>query len=603
GNESGLGVNHAEMKKVANALDPTRPIHYEGDYACVVADVYSRMYAHQDEVRAIGEAKEVKKAMNHIEEKEVDFPPEKYGKLPFVLCEYVHAMGNGPGGVKEYWESIRGNPRCMGAFVWEWCDHGIPKQTDDGREYFAYGGDFDDHPNDGNFVCDGLVQPDRTPTPGMIELKKAQEPVLVEAVDISKRKYRITNRYEFSTLANLQCEWKLSGDSVVIQSGLLALPEIAPGASAVVTLPADCSGVAVQRPESDYMIEFVFTLATNTLWAQRGHEIAFAQFMVRQAVWPVENKNKIHPAVESLTDDDGNLIFAFGKSGNCRFDPHTGLLTDWEVNGQPLIERGPAGNFWRAVTDNDGTRGGNCLATQWRNDGFDALASKLRGFDTAKGKDGSWKITVKTSYGAPIVKTRIDTVCEWTVRPNGDLELNYTVTPIGDLWNAPTLPRVGLQLALPGSQGQVQWYGLGPGEGYVDTKAGLRIGRWAAAVEDLFFNYVMPQENGNRTETRWAAFTDDYGRGFLATADRPFDFTASWFTQENLTKALHTTDLVREDFVTLNLDIAQDGIGTASCGPAPLDKYRLKIQPYSIKFRFRPICLESQNPMQEARKG
>jgi len=484
----------------------------------------------------------------------------------------------------------------MGAFVWEWCDHGIPKTTDDGRMYYAYGGDFGDEPNDGNFVCDGLVQPDRTPTPGMIELKKAHEPVLVEAVDLAKRKYRITNRYEFVTLSGLQCEWKLMADSVTVASGLLPLPEIAPGASAVVTLPAEAEPNAC--PVRDFMIEFVFTLATNTLWAQRGHEIAFAQFMLREAA-PQAITTRKCAAVEMC--DDGSVFFA-GEGFALAFNPSTGMLTDWEVGGIPLVERGPAGYFWRAPTDNDGTRGGHCLTSQWRTDGFDALSPKLRSFGAKKGKDGPWKITVKTSHGAPIVKTRIDTVCEWTVRPNGDLDLEYTATPVGENWASPSLPRVGLQLALPGTQGQVQWYGLGPGEGYADTKAGLRLGRWEAPVEALFFNYVMPQENGNRTDTRWAAFTDDYGRGFLVSADKLFDFSASWHTQENLTNAKHTTDLAREDFVTINLDIAQDGIGTASCGPAPLGKYRLKIQPHSIKFRFRPIRLESQNPMKEARR-
>ena len=596
GNESGLGANHAEMKKIANALDPTRPIHYEGDYPCHVTDIFSQMYASQDAVREVGEAKNPRKAFDHWHEKEVETPAEKYGSMPYMLCEYVHAMGNGPGGVKEYWESIRGNPRCCGAFVWEWCDHGITQFTENGEMYYAYGGDFGEKPHDSNFVCDGLVLPDRTLSPGMAELKKAQEPVLVEAVNIAKNKYRFTNRYEFTTLAGLQCEWKLTADSETISSGILELPEIQPGASADITAP-------VKLPDCftrDFIVEFVFTLARNTLWAERGHEIAFAQFVVREAkpAAPIAIKR---PAVEVYKDDCCGCIHFAGEGFALAFDTATGLLTDWETAGKPLIEKGPLANFWRAPTDNDGGQRGGGIAKTWSEDGFNELASKLLSFKVTKGANGAQTISVKTSLGAPIVDKRIEAAYDWTIHPNGDLDLAYSLTPIGN-WKSPSLPRAGLRLALPASQDSVQWYGLGPGEGYADTKSGLRLGRWAAPVDALFFNYIFPQENGNRTETRWAAFADDFGRGFMVTADKQFDFSASWFTQENLTAASHTTDLKREDYISLNLDIAQDGIGTASCGHGPQDKYRLKIQPYSIKFRFRPINLEAQNPMKEARR-
>ena len=610
GNESGLGANHAEMKKIANALDPTRPIHYEGDYPCLVADIFSHMYASQDAVREIGEAKNSRKAYDHWHECEVETPPEKYGSMPYMLCEYVHAMGNGPGGVKDYWESIRGNPRCCGAFVWEWCDHGITQYTEDGRQYYAYGGDFGDKPHDSNFVCDGLVLPDRTPSPGMAELKKAQEPVLVEALDIAAHKYRITNRYEFTTLAPpsplaaaaLQCEWKLTADSETIASGILELPEIQPGAFADITVPAKLPDCRVR----DYMLEFVFTLAHNTLWAERGHEIAFAQFMVREAAPPATSASPAapalkRPAIEVVEDDCCGRVHFLGENFALAFDTATGRLTDWETAGKPLIDAGPLANFWRAPTDNDGGQRGGGIAKTWSEDGFDTFASKLLSYKVTKAPNGAQKLSVKTTLGAPIVDKRIDAAYDWTIHPNGDLELTYSITPIG-AWKSPALPRAGLRLALPATQDSVQWYGLGPGEGYIDTKAGLRLGRWAAPVDALFFNYIFPQENGNRTETRWAAFADDYGRGFMVTADKPFDFSASWFTQENLTAASHTTDLQHADYISLNLDIAQDGIGTASCGPAPLDKYRLKIQPYAIKFRFRPINLETQNPMKEARR-
>ncbi len=597
GNESGLGINHIKMRDAAKVLDPGRPIHYEGDYACIVADLYSRMYASQQDVVEIGEAKLEKKAFDHLHVKEVPFLPEVYGKIPFVLCEYVHAMGNGPGGVKEYWEAIRGNPRCCGAFVWEWCDHGIPKMTEDGRSYYAYGGDFDDHPNDSDFVCDGLVQPDRTPSPAMAELKKVHEPVLVECIDAKKNQYRITNRYDFSTLAGLACEWKLSADCETIDSGLITLPAVGAGASAEITVPVKLPACQVR----DYVLEFVFTLAGNTLWAERGHEVAWAQFKLREAVSaPIPVLKR--PDVE-LTNEGGRVELV-GEEFAIAFDCGTGMMTDWEVGSMPMIEAGPQGNFWRAPTDNDGGPRGGSVAKDWRSNGLDAMSHKLMSFEIAKpakSQKGAQRLVVKTQVGGPVVKNRVECTYDWTVFPNGDVELAYTATPVGP-WRCETLPRVGLQMALPGTQDHVQWYGLGPGESYSDTKDGVRLGRWMASVDSLFFNYIYPQENGNRTDTRWAAFSDQRGQGFLVTADKLFNFSASWYTQKNLTDANHTIDLVREDIVTLNLDIAQDGIGTRSCGPGPLEQYQLKVGPQAIKFRFRPIRLDAQSPMMEARR-
>jgi len=595
GNEAGLGVNHIKMCEAAKKLDPGRPIHYAGDHTCRVADVYSRMYCSHAEVAEILEAKNEKKAVDLIDGKAVAFLPEVYGKLPFMLCEYVHAMGNGPGGVKEYWDLIRGNARCAGAFVWEWCDHGIPKMTGDGRPYYAYGGDFDDFPNDSNFICDGLVQPDRTPSPAMDELKKAQEPVFIEVVDIKKNTYRITNRYDFVSLEGLACGWKLTADCETILSGMLALPAVAAGESAVIQVPVklpDC-------PVRDFALEFVFTLSENTIWAERGHEVAWAQFMLREAQ-PAPITVLKRPKVDCYDGDD--QVEFVGEGFALAFDRNTGMLTDWEVGSMPMIENGPKGNFWRAPTDNDGGQRGVGIQKKWRADGLSALSHKRMSFTVVKASKGAQRVIVKTTIGGPVVNMRIDCTYDWTVMPNGDVELAFTGTPVGP-WRCEVFPRIGLQMALPGMLDRVQWYGLGPGESYVDTCGGVRLGRWLSSIDGLFFNYIFPQENGNRSQTRWAAFSDARGQGFLITADQYFNFSASWYTQENLDQAAHTCDLEREDFVTLNLDVAQNGIGTNSCGPGVLDAYQLKIAPFAITFRFRPIRLDAKNPMMEARRA
>lgn len=600
GNESGFGCNHIKMANAARELDSGRPIHYEGDYLCYVADLYSRMYSDQNFVKKIGEAKEPVNSYDVYKEEDRELKPEDYGKMPFILCEYVHAMGNGPGGVKEYWEAFRSNPRSCGGFVWEWCDHGIAQTTDDGRLYYAYGGDFGDVPNDGNFVCDGLVQPDRTPTPGMLELKKWQEPVLVEAIDLAKNKYRITNRYDFSTLSGLDCAWRLMADCETIASGTLDVSSVKAGAGIDVQLPIKLPACKVR----DYVVEFNFTLANNESWAERGHEIAWAQFTLREAV-PAPIPVLERPAVEVFkNDDDPARIEIVGEEFAVAFDSDSGALTDWEVSSQQMIENGPEANFWRAPTDNDNGGGPNGASGRWRAAQLDKASEKLISFKKAKspkGAAGVSRMVTNTRVAGPIVDFGMECVYDWTVHPDGELELEFSGKPFG-VWKSETLPRIGIQLELPGTQDNVQWYGLGPSESYADTKGGVRLGRWMAPVDALFFNYVKPQENGNRTETRWVAFTDSRGQGFIVSADKLFDFSASRFTQENLSTAKHTVDLVPEDFVTLNLDIAQNGIGTNSCGPGVLPQYKLKPEAFSIKFRFRPIRLDAQNPMMLARR-
>ena len=596
GNEAGFGCNHAKMKAAANALDPTRPIHYEGDYGMEVADMYSRMYPSPEECGRICKADGDFTYWN----KKV-LPQDRYADRPFILCEYAHAMGNGPGNLKEYWELIYREPRFAGAFVWEWIDHGIRAiRSADGltrvaapgdrgatnpvtATFMAYGGDFGDHPNDSNFVIDGLVFPDRTPSPAMAELKQVLAPVLTEVVDAARGELRITNRHMFTGLDHLEAHWKLLADGEVVQSGALALPAIAPFQSATVTVP-----VQVPRQDTREMIlELDYTLKADVPWAARGHEVAFAQFPVRAAqavaaVPAVQDRRGLPQAVETRQS-----IAITGPSFELVFCKASGILARWSVNGQPLLVRGPQPNFWRAPTDNDGGCRGGGVQKEWREHGLHALQHHVERVVLAAGEDGAQRVVVQTRVAGPVVKMGI--ACEqiYTVLPDGTLTLEFSGAPWGE-WKT-IWPRIGLQLRLPAALARVRWYGRGPGESYVDSCSGQRLGAWAASVDDLYTNYIFPQENGNHTETRRMAAVDAFGTGLLVTAGKPFDFSAHWFDTVDLEKANHTYDLRKRDFVTLNLDYAQTGLGSNSCGPRALEPYELQPQPFRFSLRLAPV--------------
>jgi beta-galactosidase/evolved beta-galactosidase subunit alpha len=614
GNEAGFGCNHAKMKAAANALDPTRPIHYEGDYGVEVADMYSRMYPGVEECERICKAEGDFKWGDRI------LPHDRYATKPFILCEYAHAMGNGPGNLREYWDLIYREPRFAGAFVWEWIDHGIravrgpdglarvagergsgfrgqgsggntsstlhllpEPRTPNPDTFFAYGGDFGDRPNDGNFVIDGLIFPDRTPSPAMAELKQALAPVLTEAVEALKGQLRITNRHMFTGLDHLAAHWKLLADGEVAQSGALPLPKIASFRSVLVKAP-------FELPRSDgreFVLEVSYTLKSDTPWAARGHEVAFAQFPVRPAKPVVAAPVAIGPRCRPQAVETRDAITIAAPAFELVFCKATGILRRWQVNGQPLLVRGPVPNFWRAPTDNDGGKRGVGVQKEWREHGLHTLRHHVESVELLAGDDGAQRVVVKTRVAGPVVKVGIACEQVYTVQPDGALTLEFRGAPWGE-WKT-IWPRIGLQLRLPAALARVRWYGRGPGESYVDSRHGQRLGQWSATVDELFTNYIFPQENGNHTETRRVAAVDLQGTGVAVTAERPFDFSAHWYDTVDLEQAAHTYDLVQRDFVTLNLDYAQTGLGSNSCGPRARPQYELQPQAFRFALKLAPV--------------
>ncbi|TXJ86494.1 DUF4981 domain-containing protein [Streptomyces lavendulae] len=541
GNEAGTGRGLTAMAGWMRARDPSRPLHYEGDRDCRDTDVYSRMYAGHAEVERIG--------------RRLDGGPRHRRQLPFFLCEYAHAMGNGPGGLADYQGLFASYDRLQGGFVWEWIDHGIAHP----ELGFAYGGDFGEELHDGNFVCDGLVFPDRWPSPGLVEYKKVLEPVGLTGDD-GDGTVRVTNGYDVAGLSALALSWSYQVDGETLASGALPVPDLAPGESADVALPPPPAGAP--NGEAHWLVRAV--LAADAPWAERGHVVAWGQFRA------VERTPPRVPATARLRSAGKVLHLGPGS-----FDARTGTLTavgDVPVTGLRL-------DVWRAPTDNDegaAWQHDPRCGPLWRRLGLHRMRHRLDAMEA-----GGDALTVRTRVAPAGTELGLSTVYRWTA--DGDrLRLAVRVVPEGD-WTLP-LPRLGIRYGLrAASTDRVRWFGGGPGEAYPDIKSAAMLGRWESTVEDLQTPYVRPQENGARIDVRWAELG-----GLRVEGDPVFLLTARRWTTEQLDAATHRTGLAPGDTVWVTLDHAQHGIGSQSCGPGPLPRYRLRAEPAEFSFVFSP---------------
>ncbi|MFC4007238.1 glycoside hydrolase family 2 TIM barrel-domain containing protein [Nonomuraea purpurea] len=534
GNEAGVGRNLAVMADWARERDPSRPLHYEGDWSCANTDVYSRMYASHAEVEAIGRGEE-----DPLDDPDLD---ARRRTMPFLQCEYAHAMGNGPGGLAEYQALFERYPRLAGGFIWEWIDHGLVHPE---HEY-AYGGDYGEPVHDSNFVIDGLVFPDRTPSPGLLDLKKVFEPVRFEFGD---GVVRIVNRYDFLDLAHLDF-------LVTVEDSAEHRLEV-PAGGGEVKLPALPEGTG------ERWLTVRAVLAGDQPWAGAGYEIAWGQTRLSPPE-PRSGEIVAGPWSAGLVRDGGEIT-----AGESAFDAQTGRLV--RLFGLPV--EGPRLDLWRAPTDND--RYGGLEAT-WRGLGLHRLTHRVDGLEVGD------TLIVRTRVAAAATDLGMRATYRWSVAGDGALLLSLDIDPEGD-WRDP-IPRLGVTMTLPGDAvDRVTWYGRGPGEAYPDTGMAARVGRWTATVDELQTPYVYPQENGHRADVRWAAFGP-----FTVSGDPVFGMTVRRWSAEELTAARHRPDLAAGERVHLHLDLAQQGIGTATCGPGTLPAYDLKAGPATLRLRFEP---------------
>ncbi|MER5911065.1 glycoside hydrolase family 2 TIM barrel-domain containing protein [Streptomyces sp. NPDC001982] len=537
GNEAGTGRGLTAMAEWIHSRDSSRLVHYEGDINCRDTDMHSRMYASHAEVERIGQ--------------QLDGGTERRRELPFILCEYGHAMGNGPGGLADYQRIFESYDRLQGGFIWEWIDHGIK----DERYGFAYGGDFGEELHDGNFVCDGLLFPDRRPSPGLVEYKKVIEPVRFAG---DGGMVRVTNRHDFADLSALAFEWSYQADGETVASGVLPVPAtLAPGESAEVKVPEPPADVPLGA-ETRWTVRAL--LAADTAWAPKDHVVAWGQFPLLSRQLPT--------VAQSAPPVLGERLVTLGPGS---FDARTGELRS--IGGVAVT--GPRLDVWRATTDNDDGAPWQPdlrLGPVWRKLGLHRMRHRLDAVDLSDDA-----LTVRTRVAPAARDLGLTTRYRWT-SDGTRLKLTVSVSPEGD-WPVP-LPRLGIRFGLAEAD-RVRWFGGGPGEGYPDTKSASLTGRWESTVDELQTPYVRPQENGARADVRWAELG-----GLRVEGDPEFWFTARRWTTEQLDAAAHRSDLVPGDTVWVNLDHGQHGIGSQSCGPGPLPQYYLTVRPAEFSFVF-----------------
>ncbi|KAM0331284.1 hypothetical protein ACHAQA_002954 [Verticillium albo-atrum] len=571
GNEAFYGRNHQAMYDLIKSIDTTRLVHYEADYGARTVDIYSRMYPSVESVINAGSSKDWEK--------------------PLVLCEYIHAMGNGPGAIKEYVDAFYKYPRLMGGFVWEWANHGLRTKNEDGDEYMAYGGDFGDEPNDKNFVMDGLCFSDHTPTPGLVEYKKAIEPVQVLGVDGDE--ITIVNRYDFLALDHLTCNYQLVTEGHRSEKEQLEIPKgIKPHTKAKLKIPPYHKLDLNRKKEIFLHLEFNLTKATA--WAPAGHEVAWGDI-------PVNPPESLTTILQQLNPEPNNRALPILKQESSTFlsvkssggattwglDLRLGTLTSLSRSGpmsRNLLTEPLTLDFYRALTDND--RGGR-FGREWRDRRLHQTKTHVRSVDWRHSEKGL-DLTINARIAPPVLAWGVDTVTTFSFRGDS-CHIKVQGKPHG-LRLPGTFARIGLTLGLAGVD-EVEWFGRGPGESYRDKKMSQRFGTWRHGVDSLFTDYEFPQDAGNRTDVRWVKFKQllDDRHGTLLSArfgdQDGASFSAMHYKTADLDECEHPYELHkrrREDTI-VRLDWEHHGLGTGSCGPATLPQYELKSDDFSYE--------------------
>lgn len=559
GNEGGDGTNFQATSEWIHRRDPSRPVHYERAGLRPHTDIVCPMYARPSEL--------------------LDYVKTRRDR-PYILCEYAHAMGNSVGNLQDYWDIIEAHDQLQGGSIWDWVDQGIRRRTEDGREYFAYGGNFGETITDGNFCCNGLVLPDRTVTPKTLEVKKVYQNIKFGAHNLQRGEIEIRNAFFFTSLDPFAFTWKLQRNGLTIQEGTLAGVKAAPRAKTVVRIPWR---QVRPEPDAEYHLLLSARLREKTLWADAGHEVAAEQIALPWNAGARRQKTQAMPSL-TLTRQGADAVIS-GRDLSVTFDGTTGILRSWVQGGEEKIVEGPTPRFWRAPTDNDFGNGMQDRCAVWR------TASTRRtpaGFTVSQPEPSRIEVKAVHIVGDSTARTTTTT----TVLGNGDIIVAMEVVMLRDA--LPEIPRIGMSMQMPATGRTITWYGRGPHENYIDRWTSAFVGRYTASVDQKLFPYVSPQESGYHTAVRWVALTSDRGAGVLATGDPHLCFSALPYTAEDLTQktrgSMHPTDLVARPFIEWHLDLGQMGVGgDDSWGARPHPQYEIKPGTYSYRFRLRAL--------------
>jgi beta-galactosidase len=584
GNEAGFGVNHRAMADWIHRRDQTRLVHYERasgaargnkeiSDACV--DVVSVMYP----------------AMDYLEERGKN---REKDRRPFFMCEYIHAMGNGPGGVSDYWKLIHKYPRLIGGCIWEWADHSAILTDEKGTKYFGYGGDFGEFPHDGNFCNDGCVMPDRKVYPGLREIKAVYQYVKAEIAgyESGRIKIRIKNLHDFIDMGEYDVFWTVANEGEIVCEGTFARFFTAPKKSRSLEILAPASKLA--KTFSGAYVNLSFRLAAGRPWAERGFEAALIQLEL-----PLPRAEKIAPektTVPLTLKTEGERMVISGGHFQYVFNTFYGSFESLSVNSVETLGGIPKLSVWRAPTDNDRN-----IKLKWaacgRDDNnsaenLDHVQTKVYSVKTKKQAD-ALVITVLGSLSAPARAPLAKTTVVYTVLPSGEIKTGVSAEVRKEMI---FLPRFGFELAMAEGSERLEYFGLGPDENYADMEAHVLLGRYRSTVTGQYFPYIKPQEHGNHGKVKWAAVYDALGRGILFKAAETFEFNASHFTAEDLAAAKHSVDLVPRPETIVRIDYKNGGIGSGSCGPYTGEQYIVSDKEIRYAFSMLPCFVEEMPP-------
>lgn len=571
GNESEFGSNFVAMANAIKDLDSSRLVHYEGDKNVEVSDVYSTMYTNIENLEHIGRDTDNTK--------------------PHILCEYAHAMGNGPGALKDYQEVFESYDRLHGGFVWEWIDHGIAAYDEEGRVFYKYGGDYKDNPHNSNFNLDGLLFPDRTPSPGLFEFKKVIEPIKIESVDLEKGIFQVWNKYNFITLDNYTIKWSIVYDDAIYISDSIKVNNLQPNEKEIFQ-------INYTRPNeieynTPYYINFEVVYDEPPVWATDNQIVADAQFDLGWGkIYNVSNTSVNTMRVEESHDE----LVIVGQDFEVAFDKVIGRLMMYSYRDKVIIKEGPKLNFWRAPIDND-----MYTIKEWKDKyQLNLLKEFSKGLQWDE-EDNYIKIISPVIVGAPNQEWFYKAMYEYKIYADGEIDLRVHGKPHDPNGVMITmLPKIGLTLIMNKDLEQVKWLGRGPGENYPDSKESSKMGVYDSSIKGLYTPYPFPQENGNRGDMVWVSLYNAETM-VLFKGNKPLNFSASYYTDEDLDKAKHINELQKQDAIVMDIDYVQNGLGSNSCGPIQLPMHQLKARSFDYNVRLMAIQRNDESIIQKAK--
>lgn len=560
GNESAYGCNFEKALEWTKNFDPDRITQYESaryrnydetyDYSNL--DVYSRMYP----------------ALSEIQEY-----LDKDGSKPFLLVEYCHSMGNGPGDFEDYFQMIQDNDKMCGGFVWEWCDHAIAHGTaENGKTIYAYGGDHGEEIHDGNFCMDGLVYPDRTVHTGLFEYKNVYRPARVISYNKESGELVLHNYMDFDDLKDyVKISYELTQDGLVISKGILPEFSVAPHGEGKTNLK-------INVPENGKCyLKLIYHLKKELPLLDEDHILGFDEIEVSKEDTKCKLAEKWIPKTvvdsELQVNENDTQIHIKGREFAYTIDKRTALFTEMKFAGREYLNHPMELNIWRAPTDND-----MYIKSEWKKAHYDKAYTRAYTTEVVQGKHGV-KITSHASVVAETVQKILDVTITWKIEAAGKIDADIAVTKDDEF---PDLPRFGVRMFLDKKLSAVRYFGMGPQESYCDKHQAASHGLYRADVGDLHEDYIRPQENGSHYDCEYVELNNSR-YGIVASAEKAFSFNASYYTQEELEKKTHNYELIESDSVVFCVDYALNGIGSNSCGPVVLEQYRFD----DVLFRFQ----------------